>query len=72
MAVDIVILNDSCNRNLLQEWRPVNQENVLSSFVVQVVEKQPGHFLGPCSTCKQLNYIDVQAEGNSLLLVMLV
>jgi len=72
MAVDIVILKDSCNRNLLQVWRPVNQENVLSSFVVQVVEKQPGHFLGPCSTYEQLNFIDIQEEEKSRLLVLLV
>ena len=62
MAVDIVILKFSCNRHLLKEWRPVNQENVLSSFVVQVVDEQPGHFLGPCSTCKWLNFVDIITE----------
>ena len=56
-----------CNSHLLKEWRSVNQENVLSSFIVQVVEEQPGHFFGPCSTCKQLNFIDIQAAESFMI-----
>jgi len=51
-----------CNSHLLKEWGPLSLENVLSSFVVQVVEKQPGRFLSPCNTCKQLNFRDIQEE----------
>jgi len=47
------------------EMQIPNQKNVLSSFVVQVVEEQPGHFLGPCSACKQLKFLDIQAEENT-------